>query len=148
MLDHNKKFNHPLIGGQIKLVFNINQDCKYLTTGMINDTTNISWFKYFRDAIHNLKEEGYAFKYIAEMDMIKIAYKRYMTYDSYLKHNISAFEWKLNAIINKDKNIFHKFPQNWRHPIDTKFNCYRVYIVINEGVFSEICDKTINHKSE
>ena len=36
-----------------------------------------------------------------------------------------AFEWKLNQIINKDKNLIKKFPQNWRHPINIKFNCYR-----------------------
>ena len=48
-----------------------------------------------------------------------------MTYDFYLKHNMSAFEWKLDAMINKDKNLKNKFPKSWRHPIDTKFNCYR-----------------------
>ena len=48
-----------------------------------------------------------------------------MTYDFYLKHNMPAFEWKLNSMINKDKNLINKLPQNWRHPINTKFNCYR-----------------------
>ena len=48
-----------------------------------------------------------------------------MTYDHYLKHNMSAFEWKLNAMINKDKNLINKFPKNWRHPNNTKFNKYR-----------------------
>ena len=36
-----------------------------------------------------------------------------------------AFERKLNALIIKDKNLINKFPRNWRHPINTKFNCYR-----------------------
>ena len=66
-----------------------------------------------RDAIHNLKEEGYDFNYIADMDIITLAHKRDMTYDFYLKNNMSAFEWKLNAMINKDKNLFNKFPQDW-----------------------------------
>ena len=48
-----------------------------------------------------------------------------MTYDFYLKHNMSAFEWKLNSKINKDKNLINKFPKNWRHLINTKFNKYR-----------------------
>ena len=30
MKNHNKKFNHYLIKGQTKLVFNNNQDCKYI----------------------------------------------------------------------------------------------------------------------
>ena len=124
MIDHNKKFPQYLLKGQFKLIFN-NQDCKYLMTDMINNTTNVSWSNYIRDAIDKLKEEGYDFNYIAEMDIITLAHKRDMTYDFYLKHNMSAFEWKLNSMINKDKNLINKFPQNWRHPINTKFNCYR-----------------------
>ena len=65
----------------------------------------ISWSNYLRDAINNLKEEGYDFKNLAEMDIITLARKRDMTYDFYLKHNMSAFEWKLNQLINKDKNL-------------------------------------------
>ena len=42
MIDHNKKFTHYFLKGQFKLVFN-NQDCKYLMTDMINNTTNVSW---------------------------------------------------------------------------------------------------------
>ena len=74
-----------------------------------------------RDANNNLKEEGYHFIHIAEMDIIALAQKRDMTYDFYLKRNIPAFEWKLNAMINKDKNLIIKFPQTWRHPLNRKF---------------------------
>ena len=122
--DYNKKFTQYLLKGQFKLVFNY-KDCKYLMTDMINNTTNVSWSNYLRDVISNLKEEGYNFSHIAEMDTITLAHKFDMTYDFYLKHNMSAFEWKLNAMINKDKNLINKFPKNWRHPINTKFNCYR-----------------------
>ena len=48
-----------------------------------------------------------------------------MTYDFYLKNKMSAFEWKLNAMINKDRNLLNNIPKNWRHPINTEFNCYR-----------------------
>ena len=68
MIDHNKKFTQYLLKGRFKLVFN-NQDCKYLMTDMINNTTNVSWSNYIRDAIDKLKEEGYDFNYIAEMDI-------------------------------------------------------------------------------
>ena len=121
---HNEKINHCLLKGQFKLVFNINQDCKYLLTDMINNTKNISWSNYLREAIDNLKEEGYVFNQIAEMDIITLAHKRNMTYDFYLKYNMPAFERKLNAMINKDENLINKFPQTWRHPIIMKFNCY------------------------
>ena len=122
--DCNKKFTQYFLKGQFKLVFN-NQDCKYLMTNMINNTINISWSNYLNDVISNLKEEGYDFSHIAEMVIITLAHKRYMTYDFYFKHNMSAFEWNFNAMINKDKNLINKFPKNWRHAINMKFNCYR-----------------------
>ena len=89
-------------------------------TDMIDNTTKVSWSNYTREVI-----EGYDFSHIAEMDIITLAHKRDMAYDFYLKHNMSAFEWKLNSKINKDKNLINKFPKNWRHPLNTKFNCYR-----------------------
>ena len=76
---------------------------------MINNTTNISSSNYLGDVISNLKEKGYDFSHIAEMNIITLAHKCDMTYDFYLKHNMSAFEWKLNAMINKDKNLKKSF---------------------------------------
>ena len=127
--DHNKKFNHYLLKGKFKLVFNNNQNCKFIMTGMIDNRTCISWSNYVRDAIKNLKEEGYHFIYIAKMDIITLAHKRDMTYDFYLKHNMPAFEWKLNAVISKDKSLINKFLQDWSHPINTRFGCYRNNII-------------------
>ena len=117
--DYKKKYTQYFLKGQFKLVFN-NQDCKYLMTDMFINTTNVSWSNYIRETI-----EEYDFSHIAEMNIITLAHKRDMTYDFYLKHNMPAFEWKLNSKINKDKNLINKFPKNWRHPINTKFNCYR-----------------------
>ena len=93
-------------------------------TDMIINTTNITWSNYLREATDSLEKEGYHFNHMAEMDIITRAHKRDMTYDFYLKHNMPAVEWKLNAMINKDKNIINKFPTKWRHTINTKFNCY------------------------
>ena len=93
---------------------------------MINNTTNISWSDYLREAIDSLKTEGYDVNQIAEMDIITLALKRDISYDFYLQHNLTAFESKLNAMINKDKTLFDKIPRNWRHPINNEFECYRV----------------------
>ena len=117
--DYNKKYIHYFVKGQFKLVFN-DQDCKYLMTDMIVNTTNVSWSNYIRESI-----DGCDFSHIAEMDIITLANKRDMTFDFYLKHNMPALEWKLNSMINKDKNLINKSPKNWRHPINSKFNCYR-----------------------
>ena len=123
--DHNKKFSHYLLKGEFKLVFNINQGCRNIIMGKIINTTIISWSNYLRETINSLKEEGYHFNQITAMDIITLAHKRDMTYDFYLRHNMPAFERNLNAMINTEKNLFIKFPQNWRHPINKKFNCYR-----------------------
>ena len=113
--------------GQFILIFTKNQDGKYVLTGMVNCKTFISWSNYLREAIDSLKTEGYHFNYIAEMYIISLAHnKRHMIYDFYLKQIMPVFEWKLNAMINKDKKVNNKFPRNWRHPIKTKFECYRV----------------------
>ena len=119
MKDYNKKITQYFLKVQFKLIFN-NQDCKYLMTHMIHNTTNVSWSNCIREVI-----EGYDFSHIAEMDIKTLAHERDMTYDFYLKQNMSAFEWKLISMINKDNNLINKFPKNWRHPINTKINCYR-----------------------
>ena len=125
MKDHNKKFNQYFLKGEFKLVFNDNQDCKFIMTGMIDNRTFISCSNYFRDALNKLKEEGYDFNYIAEMDILKLAHKP----NFYLKHNMPAFEWKLNAMINKKKNLINKIPRIWKHPNNTRFGCYRNNII-------------------
>ena len=71
---------------------------------MIDNRTFYSWSKNLGDAINNLKGEGYHFNHIAEMDIITLAHKGDITYDFYLKHSMPAFEWKLNAMVNKEKN--------------------------------------------
>ena len=120
MIDHNKKFFHCLSKGQFKSVFNNNQDCKYLLTSMVDNRTCVAWANYLREAIDKLKEEGYDFNCIAEMDIITLTHKRDMTYDFYLKQNMPAVEWKLNQLTDKDKILINNFPRNWRHPINTK----------------------------
>ena len=60
------------------------------------------------------------------MHIITNAHKKDMTFDFYIKHNMCALEWKLNAMINKIKNLIEKFPRNWRHPLNKKIDSYRV----------------------
>ena len=112
--------------GEFRLVFNDNQDFKYITTGMVDNKTCLSWSNYLKDKIDNLKEEGFLFKNIAEMDIITLAHKRDMTYDFYLKHNKHAVERKLNQLIDKDKNLINKLPSTWVHPFNRKYESYRV----------------------
>ena len=63
--------------------------------------------------IDDFTEKGYTFSHVAEMHIITIADKKNMSYVFYMKHNMHAVEWRLNAIINKSKSLINKFPRNW-----------------------------------
>ena len=60
------------------------------------------------------------------MNIITISNEMDMSYDFYIKHNMHAIEWKLNAMVNKNKSLINKFPRSWRHPLNRKFETYRV----------------------
>ena len=74
--------------------------------------------------ITNLKNRGLDFSNISKMNIIIIANKMDMTYDYCIKHNMEAIEGKLNKLINNDKKLINKLPQNWIHPLNRKFGNY------------------------
>ena len=76
--------------------------------------------------IDDLKDKGYNFNHIAEINIITIANEMYMSHDFYFIHNMHAVEWKLNSKINKNKSLINKFSRKWRHPLNSKFESYRV----------------------
>ena len=63
------------------------------------------------------------------MHVITIANKWDMFYDFYIKHKMHAVEWKLSAMNNKNKSLNSKFDRNWRHPLNRKFESYRVWLL-------------------
>ena len=60
------------------------------------------------------------------MNIITMAIKMDMSYDFYIKHIMQAVEWKLNAMINKNKKLINSFNRNRRHPLNRKFESHRV----------------------
>ena len=48
-----------------------------------------------------------------------------MTYDFNIKHKMHTVEWKLNAMINKNKSLINKFNETWRPPLKRKLRNYR-----------------------
>ena len=111
---------------EFKLVFNDNQYCPYVTSNLSDNKTLISCSKFLEKVIDDFKNKGYSFNHIAEMHIITFANKRDMSYDFYLKQTMCALEWRLNAMINKNKSLINKFPLNWRHPLNRKFERSRV----------------------
>ena len=55
------------------------------------------------------------------MNNITKANKMDLSYDFYIRHNMSAVEWKLNARINKNESLINKLTRNWRHPLIRRF---------------------------
>ena len=91
-----------------------------------DNKTMISWKNFLMKVIDDFRDKYYNFSHIAEVDIITIVIKMDMSYDFYLKHNMHAIEWKLNAMVNINKCFINKFDRNWRHPLNRKFQSYRV----------------------
>ena len=62
-----------------------------------DNKTTIPWKNFLETVIDDFKDKGYTFHHIAEMLIITIAHKMD------IKHNMHAVEWKINAMINKNK---------------------------------------------
>ena len=48
------------------------------------------------------------------------------SYDFYIKHNMCALEWKLNDMMNENRNLIIQLDQLWRHPLNRKIESFRV----------------------
>ena len=97
-----------------KLAINDNQYCPYVTSKLYDNQTMIPWKNFLMKLIDHFKDKRYTFNHIAEMHIITIANKMDMSYEFFINHNMCALEWKLNAMINKNKSLIIKFGRNWR----------------------------------
>ena len=104
IIEQNKKFDYYLIKCESKLVVNDYEYCPYVMSN-VGDKKMTSWKNFFMKVIDDFKEKGYTFSHIAEMHIIRLANKMDMSYDFYIKHNMCALEWKLNAMINKKQKV-------------------------------------------
>ena len=89
----------------------------------------ISWPKFLENVNDDFKILAYNFNHIEEMNYITIANKMEMSYAFQIKRNMHAVEWKLNAMINKNKKLMNLFNRNWRHPLSRKMERYRVWLL-------------------
>ena len=96
------------------------------SSNLTDNTTMISRKNYVENVFNNFKNDGYDFKHISQMIIIIVCNKMDMTYDFYIKHNMPGVEWKLNAMINRDKSLINKFPRDWIHRLDRNFESYHV----------------------
>ena len=120
IIEHNKNDDYYLIKCSFQLVFNDKQYCPYDTSELYSKKIMCSWYKFLENVISKFKDKGYNLNHIAEMNIITIANKLDMSYDFNIKQNMCALEWKLNAMITKNKNLINTLNRNWRHPLKKK----------------------------
>ena len=128
-MHHNKKYDFCLVKCQYKLVINDNQNCPSVMSILFDNRTMISWHNFLEGVIDDFKNQEDNFNHKAEMNIITVAIKTDMSYDVYVKHNMCALEWKLNAMINENKNLIIKLNRNWRYPLNRKFESHRVWLL-------------------
>ena len=97
-----------------------------MTSKLSDNKTTIPWKNSLKKLIVDFKDKGDNFNHTAEMHIITNVNKVDMTYDFYIKHNMCALEWKLNAMTNKSKSLINKFDRIWKHPLKTKLETYRI----------------------
>ena len=107
IIDHNTKFDYYLMKCQFKLVFNDYQYCPYATSKLSDNKTLILWKSWLEEACDGLRNKRYSFNHKAEMHIITIANNMDMSYDFYSKHNMHAIDWKLNAMMDKNKSLIN-----------------------------------------
>ena len=81
----------------------------------------ISWSNFFKKLLSDFKNKGYKFNHVAELNFITIANEMVMSFVFYIKLNMHAVEWKLDAMVDKNKKFGNKLKQKWRHLLIRKF---------------------------
>ena len=113
--EHNKKHVYYFFICEFKLILNDNQHSGYIKSCSFDDKTIVSWWIFLDKVIRDFKDKGNNFNNLEEMNFITIANKLDISYDFYIKHNMHAVEWKLSAMVNKNKNLFNKLDRSKRH---------------------------------
>ena len=121
IIDYDKKYDFYLIKYDFNLVFNNYENLPHLYSSLSNSKIMFCLKSVLKDVINEYNNKGYTFNRKVELNVITKAHKRDMTYDFYIKHNMCALEWKLNAMINKNKNLINKLDRSKCHPLIRKF---------------------------
>ena len=77
-------------------------------SNLSDNKTMISWKMFLETVIDDFKKKLHFFSHIPEIHIITKTNKKDMSYFFYIKHSMCALEWRLNAMINKDKSLTNK----------------------------------------
>ena len=124
IFQHNKEHDSYHSKCHFCIVLNDNQYSTYVKSNLFDNKTKVSRQMFSENKIDDFKIKGYNFNHFEELNIISIANKTDMSYDFAIKHNVCAVEWKLNALINTNKNLINKVNCTWRHPLKRKIESY------------------------
>ena len=124
--EYDDKYEYYLVRCEFKLVFSNMEGYPVASSILRDNNTMFSWKIFVEKVINNFKNEGYDFSHISQMNIIIVCNKMNMTYNFHLNCNMPAVELRLKALMNRNKSLINKFPQNWIHPLNRKFESYRV----------------------
>ena len=115
-----------LIKCDSKLIFNNDFVIPiHIETDCYNNTNLINLKRYLLYQIDNFLEKGDIFSHIDGMNITTVKDKRYMTYDCYITHPMSAIELKLNMIISKNPHLIKSLNRSHIHPLIRKYSHIR-----------------------
>ena len=109
--EYDNKYEYYLVRCEFKLCFINMKDYGIALSILTDNKTMVSWKIFVENGITNFKSKGFDFSHISQMIIIIVCNKMDMTYDSNMKHNMPAVEWKINQLINKDKNLIKNYQQ-------------------------------------
>ena len=118
--EYDKKRDFYLRKNNFQLVSNNPHFVVNIETNSPNNRIIFSWGCLLDDAINDINNQGYTFDRIDELNIITIADKMDMTYDFYIKHNMCAFELKLNLIPAKNPHLINSLNRFHNHPLIRK----------------------------
>ena len=119
-MEHNKKFDYYFVKCEYKLFSNDQEYCLYITSKLFDSKTMCCWQNFLKFAVDDFENKGHDFNHIEELNIITIAHKLDMSYNFYIRQNMQAVEWKLNAMINRTKKLIKIIIRNWRHSLIRK----------------------------
>ena len=101
--EYDNKDEYYLVRCQFILVFSNLEGYPVASSKLTNNKTMISRKLFVEKVIYNFKNEGYDFSHLSQINILIVCKKRDLTHEFYMKHNMPAVEWKLNAMINREK---------------------------------------------
>ena len=108
--EYDNKHEFYLVRCEFILSFKLMEGYRVASSKLTDNKTVVSRKISVENIINDFKNAGFVFSHISQINIIIVCKKMDLTYDFHIKHNMHAVEWKLNKLIDEDKNLINKLP--------------------------------------